>query len=85
MNEQMNKSKRDFLKKTAYVVPVILTLQAAPAIAKTGSPMRSKYNHGTDNGPGRKPQGNQKHRKMHHGNGNGYGARGKPQGKGGYS
>lgn len=38
MSEPTNKSRRDFLKKTAYVVPVILTLKAAPSLAGTGSP-----------------------------------------------
>jgi hypothetical protein len=32
-----NPSRRNFLKKTAYVTPVILTLPATPALAKTGS------------------------------------------------
>jgi hypothetical protein len=30
-------SRRDFIEKAAYVAPVILTLQAAPTIAKAGS------------------------------------------------
>ena len=30
-------SRRDFIEKAAYVAPVILTLQAAPALAKPGS------------------------------------------------
>jgi hypothetical protein len=30
-------SRRDFLKKTAYTAPVILTMAAAPAFAKNGS------------------------------------------------
>lgn len=38
MSEPTNNSRRDFLKKTAYVVPVILTLKAAPSLAGTGSP-----------------------------------------------
>ncbi|MCC6301577.1 MAG: hypothetical protein IT489_02105 [Gammaproteobacteria bacterium] len=38
MSESTNRSRRDFLKKTAYVVPVILTLKAAPSLAGTGSP-----------------------------------------------
>jgi len=36
MNER-NKSRREFVKKAAYVPPAILTLAAAPAFAKTGS------------------------------------------------
>ncbi|MFO1128770.1 MAG: hypothetical protein U1E66_10135 [Rhodospirillales bacterium] len=30
-------SRREFIEKAAYVAPVILTLQAAPALAKPGS------------------------------------------------
>jgi hypothetical protein len=30
-------SRREFVKKAAYVAPVILTLQAAPQFAKAGS------------------------------------------------
>ncbi|MGW8309639.1 MAG: twin-arginine translocation signal domain-containing protein [Thiogranum sp.] len=31
------KSRRDFLKTTAYVAPVILTMKAMPALAGSGS------------------------------------------------
>ena len=31
-------SRRDFLRKTTYVAPAILTLSAMPAFAKNGSP-----------------------------------------------
>jgi hypothetical protein len=40
MKKQLSKkgaSRRDFVKKAAYVAPVILTLQAAPSFARTGS------------------------------------------------
>lgn len=30
-------SRRDFVKKAAYIAPAILTLKAAPAFAKAGS------------------------------------------------
>jgi hypothetical protein len=30
-------SRREFVKRAAYVAPVILTLKAAPAVAKPGS------------------------------------------------
>ena len=33
-------SRRDFIKTTAYTVPVILTLKAMPAFAQTGSSPR---------------------------------------------
>jgi len=32
-----SKSRRDFVTKSAYLAPAILTLQAWPAIAKAGS------------------------------------------------
>ena len=32
-----NKSRRDFVKKVAYVAPAILTMKALPALANTGS------------------------------------------------
>jgi hypothetical protein len=35
--EQHNEGRREFVKKAAYVAPVILTLAAAPAYAKAGS------------------------------------------------
>ena len=34
---KLNKSRREFVKKAAYVPPAVLTLAAAPAFAKTGS------------------------------------------------
>jgi nitrous oxide reductase len=35
--DKHNKSRRQFLKTTAYVAPAILTLKAAPALAAGGS------------------------------------------------
>ena len=32
-----NQSRRDFLRKTAYIAPAILALKVAPAFAKKGS------------------------------------------------
>ena len=46
-----NNSRRGFLKKTAYVVPVVLTMQAVPAFAKPGSYVKAKCNNGFGNGP----------------------------------
>ena len=37
MRNEFNSSRREFVKKAAYVAPAILTLQAAPAYAKVGS------------------------------------------------
>ena len=48
-------SRRVFLKGTAYVVPVILTLAAAPSFAKPGS---EKPDKGKDRDP-KKPKPNQ--------------------------
>ena len=45
MSDSTNKSRRDFLKKSAYVVPVILTLKAAPVLAGTGSPHKPEDGH----------------------------------------
>ncbi len=40
-NEQ---SRREFIKKTAYVAPVILTLRATPASARAGSGVEPRPN-----------------------------------------
>lgn len=45
-----NNSRRDFLKKTAYVAPVVLTLQATPALAGQGSALKLKCNNGFGDG-----------------------------------
>ena len=42
-----NNSRRDFLKKTAYIAPVVITLNAAPRLASAGS---IKGNNGFGNG-----------------------------------
>ena len=49
-------SRRSFLKKTAYVAPVILTLKAAPAFASQGS-TRQFGNNGLGNGIDPQPPG----------------------------
>ena len=51
-------SKRDFLKKTAYVVPTILTLKAIPSFAGSGSGQAEKGNNGIGNGQDPQPPGN---------------------------
>jgi hypothetical protein len=46
-DKQYRESRRDFLKKAAYTAPVILTMSAAPAFARNGSPLlRSSGNNG---------------------------------------
>ncbi len=37
MKKEHSSSRREFVKKAAYVAPAILTLQAAPAYVKAGS------------------------------------------------
>src|SRR5919106_1671170 len=49
--------RREFIKKTAYAVPVILTLKAVPAFAAAGSG-RVKGNNGVGNGIDPQPPGN---------------------------
>ena len=45
--KEHQESRRDFLKKAAYTAPVILTMAAAPAFAKNGSPhMYQRGNNG---------------------------------------
>ena len=39
-------SRRDFLKKAGYAVPVILTMKAIPAFARGGSPCLTRGNNG---------------------------------------
>lgn len=53
-----NQSKRDFLKKTAYVVPTILTLKAIPAFAGSGSGRTEHGNNGVGDGQDPQPPGN---------------------------
>ena len=51
-------SKREFIKKTAYVVPCILTLKAIPSFAGSGSGEALKGNNGVGNGEDPQPPGN---------------------------
>jgi hypothetical protein len=37
MSELQSKSRRQFIKKSAYAVPVVMTLKAAPSLAGQGS------------------------------------------------
>ena len=36
-NEKATEARRDFLKKAAYVAPVVMTMKAVPSLAATGS------------------------------------------------
>ena len=50
MSQLQNNSRRDFLKKSAYVVPVVMTLKAAPSLAGQGSHHKDhKKKHGKHN------------------------------------
>ena len=52
-------NRRDFIKKTAYAVPLILSLKAMPAFAGAGSgEPRWKGNNGVGNGDDPQPRGN---------------------------
>lgn len=51
-------NRRDFIKKTAYMVPAILTLKAMPAFANFGSGNNGSGNNGVGNGPDLQPPGN---------------------------
>ena len=41
-DQQQNSSRRNFLKKAAYVAPVIMTLKVTPSIASSGSGMTTQ-------------------------------------------
>jgi len=43
-----NKSRRDFIKKTAYIAPVVLTLNAGVAFASNGSHCDNGFGDGSD-------------------------------------
>ena len=52
-------ARREFIKKTVYAVPVIMTLKAMPAFAAAGSGRsRLKGNNGVGNGVDPQPPGN---------------------------
>jgi len=36
-NEEKTEARRDFLKKAAYVAPVVMTMNAMPSLAQAGS------------------------------------------------
>jgi hypothetical protein len=38
MSQDQGSSRRDFIKKAAYIAPVVMSLQSIPAIARNGSP-----------------------------------------------
>ncbi len=59
-------SRRDFLKKAAYVAPVIVTLSAVPAFAGSGSGYTSD-GHRNKRGKGHKKHGKGKGKGHHKG------------------
>jgi len=48
-----NESRRNFIRKAAYIAPVVLTLNTTPAIATYGSNQESSHSPDSD-GPGSK-------------------------------
>ncbi|MBK9132318.1 MAG: hypothetical protein IPM20_11870 [Gammaproteobacteria bacterium] len=84
MNGLKDTSRRDFLKKTTYVVPVVLTLSATPALAGKGSYHKKKCNNGVGNGPDCLPPGIEKNGKHYLDNDDKWGKPGKPQNRGGF-
>ncbi|MBK8163259.1 MAG: hypothetical protein IPK65_08970 [Gammaproteobacteria bacterium] len=61
VSNNVNESRRDFLRKSAYVAPVILSMYAAPSLAGTGSP---KKPHDDNNGKGHTTLRHQKHKHL---------------------
>ena len=78
--QTVNESKRSFLKKTAYVAPLALTLTAMPALARNGS---YNCNNGVGNGSDCLPPGLEKNGKTFLDNDDVYGTPGNPQNRGG--
>lgn len=56
-SDNVDTSRRDFVKKSAYVTPAILTLTALPSFASSGSGIRLKGNEGVGNGYDPAPPG----------------------------
>jgi hypothetical protein len=56
-NSESNESRRSFIKKAAYIAPVVLTMKALPSFASQGS-VRRKGNNGVGNGLDPQPPGN---------------------------
>lgn len=82
MAAQHDNSKRRFLKTTAYMVPVILTLKVSSSLAHKGS--WEKCNNGVGNGPDCLPPGIDKNGKFFLDNDDHGGTPGEPQNKGGF-
>ncbi len=61
VSNNVNESRRDFLRKSAYVAPVILSMYAAPSLAGTGSP---KKPHDDNNGKGHATLRHRKHKHL---------------------
>lgn len=56
-NSENNEQRRSFLKKAAYIAPVVLTMKALPSFASQGS-VRRLGNNGVGNGLDPQPPGN---------------------------
>ena len=78
--QTFDQSKRSFLKKTAYVAPLALTLSAMPSLARNGS---YNCNNGVGNGSDCLPPGLEQNGKIFLDNDDVYGTPGNPQNQGG--
>ena len=65
-------TRRTFVKKIAYVAPLVLTLKAAPSFAKGGSGSECGGGGGNPGYPGKPPRGNPP-KPPGHGHGHGHG------------
>ena len=74
----INKSRRDFVQKVAYVAPMIATVSVLPSIASAGS-----CNNGVGNGGDCLPPGLEKNEKTFLDNDDQGGTPGDPQNRGG--
>lgn len=58
INDKINDGRRSFVKKAAYIAPVIVTMTAIPSFASAGSGQRRRHgNEGVGNGYDDPPPG----------------------------
>jgi len=79
---EINESRRKFIERVAYTVPLIATVSVIPSIASAGSPLRG-CNNGVGNGPDCLPPGLQNNDKDFLDNDDVFGTPGNPQNRGG--
>ena len=78
---EINKSRREFVQKVAYVAPLVATVSVMPSIASAGSVRHG--NNGVGNGPDCLPPGLKKNGKSFLDNDDNGGTPGSPQNQGG--